>query len=96
MQSTKILYGVAKEENREENENAPDGLVPDDARGPHDFRHYVGRELSGVLDLNGFGYFDRVSELQFTYLAVYLLQRKAHLEPLPLCFSISNLVPDRL
>ncbi len=79
MQSTKILYGVAKEENGEENENPPDGLVPDDAGGPHDFRHDVGRELSGVLDPDGFGDFDCVSELQFTYLAVYLLRRKVHL-----------------
>ncbi len=78
MECSKVPYCVAEEKNREENENAADGLVPDHASGPHDLRHNVGRELSRVFDLNGLGKFDSVSELQFTYLAVYLLQRKVH------------------
>jgi hypothetical protein len=80
VQSTEILYGVSEEENREENENATNGLVPDNARGPHDFRHHVGRELSSVFNLNGLGYLDCVSKLHFSYLAVYLFQQKARSE----------------
>ncbi len=59
-----VLDGVSEEQKREEQENAPYRLVPDDSRGTHHFRDNMRSEPPGMLDFYQFCGSYNVSEFQ--------------------------------
>ena len=61
VKGAEILDGITEEEQSKQKKYAAHSLVPDDAGGTHDFRHYVPSEFFRVRDLYGLGYSYSVS-----------------------------------